>query len=294
MIDTIDNGIIGIKVKRHGAELTSIKNMSSGLEYLWQGDEKYWRGQSYNLFPLIGGVPNDTYLLNGNGYNIKSHGFARNSEFELFSKAAGKLIYRLEASEDLLRQYPYKFELFISYELDGNILRHGFRVNNLDNSEMLFSVGGHPGFNCPLYENESMDDYKLVFETEETAYTRRKADGFLTGEKKLFLNNESEKQLTHSMFYDGPIILQYLKSNWVEIRNLKNNHITRVNFKGFPYLGIWSSQNDGPFVCIEPWYGVDSTVGDSPDFTGKEGLQRLKAGDSFECEYRIIFEQKSF
>ncbi len=290
MTDSINNGIVEIKAKRLGAELTSIKNMASGLEYLWRGDGKYWGGQSYNLFPLIGGVPKDTYLLDGRSYNIKSHGFARNSEFELYSKTDKKLVYRLKASEELLRQYPYEFELFVSYELEGNVLKHGFKVNNLSRAEMLFSVGGHPGFNCPLNENESMDDYTLVFETEETAYTRRKADGFLTGEKKLFLNNEKEKKLSHSMFYDGPIILQELKSGWVEIKNSKNSHVIRVDFKGFPYLGIWSTTNDGPFVCIEPWYGVDSTVGDSPDFTEKEGLRRLEAGSSFECGYTMEFK----
>ncbi|HEY5585734.1 MAG TPA: aldose 1-epimerase family protein [Ruminiclostridium sp.] len=290
MIDTIKNEILELQVKRLGAELTSIKSIAGGLEYLWQGDEKYWGGQSYNLFPLIGGVPEDTYKLSGHTYNIKSHGFARDSEFELFSKAPNKLVYRLGYSEETLKRYPYEFELFVTYELEGNSIKHSYQVNNLGNEEMLFSVGAHPGFNCPLLKNENMEDYALVFEAEETSYGRLKADGFLTGEKKIFLNNQREKQLSHSLFYDGPIILDGLKSNWVEIRNSKNNYVIRVEYEGFPYLGIWSSQNDGPFVCIEPWFGVDSTVGDAPDFDKKEGLQKLMPKKSFDCGYSIIFK----
>jgi galactose mutarotase-like enzyme len=290
MIDSIKNEILEIKVKRLGAELTSIKNINIGLEYLWQGDENFWRGQSYNLFPIIGGIPNDTYELNGDAYNMKPHGFARNSEFELYSKEPERLVYRLGYSDATLARYPYKFELFVIYEIKDNTLRHSYIIKNLSKSEMLFSVGAHPGFNCPLLENETMEDYSIVFETEETCYRRLKVNGLLSGEKSLFLDNQKEIKLRHNLFHEGAAILDDYKSNWLEIRNYKNNHVIRVEFRGFPYLGIWSSQNDGPFVCIEPWYGVDSTVGDSPELTKKEGLQKLAYEDSFECGYSIILK----
>lgn len=291
MIDSIKNEVLEVKVKRLGAELTSVKN-NNDLEYLWQGDVSFWGGQSYNLFPLIGAMPGGILKLKEQKYNINSHGFARNSEFELYSKESKKLVYRLACSEETLKQFPYEFEFFVSYELVGNRIKHSYKVVNLGCEEMLFSVGAHPGFNCPLLENEKMEDYTLVFESNETIYTRRKAVGLLTGEKNIFLNNQREKQLSHSLFYDGPIILEGLKSNWLEIRNSKNNNLIRVEFEGFPYMGIWSAQNDGPFVCIEPWYGVDSTVGDSSDFCKKEGLQKLAAKESFDCEYTIILGSK--
>lgn len=289
MIDSIKNEILEIKVKRFGAELTSVKNINTGVEYLWQGNENFWRGQSYNLFPIIGGIPNDTYELNGSTYNMKPHGFARNSEFELYSKEPERLVYRLGYSDFTIAQYPYRFELFVIYEIKGNKIKHSYRVKNLADGEMLFSVGAHPGFNCPLLENETMEDYSIVFEAEETCFRRQKVNGLLSGEKSLFLDNQKEIQLRHNLFYDGAAILDDLKSNWLEIRNTKNNHVIRVEFQGFPYLGIWSSQNNGPFVCIEPWYGVDSTAGDSPDFTGKEGLQRLMPGESFDCGYSVYY-----
>lgn len=292
MIDSIKNGVLQIKVKRLGAELTSVKSINNDLEYLWQGDEHFWGGQSYNLFPLIGAMPGGIFKLNEQTYNINMHGFARNSEFELFSKESSKLVYRLGYSEETLKQFPYQFELFVTYELVDNTIKHSYQVVNLGREEMLFSVGAHPGFNCPLLENEKMEDYTLVFESNEIIDARRKADGLLTGEKNIFLNNQKKKQLSHSLFYDGPIILEGLRSNWLEIRNSKNNHVIRVEFEGFPYMGIWSSQNDGPFVCIEPWYGVDSTVGDLSDFYKKEGLQKLAPKESFDCEYTIILENK--
>lgn len=34
---------------------------------------------------------------------------------------------------------------------------------------MPFQIGGHPGFHCPLYKEESYDDYELVFEKKKLA-----------------------------------------------------------------------------------------------------------------------------
>jgi galactose mutarotase-like enzyme len=41
---------------------------------------------------------------------------------------------------------------------------------------------------------------------------------------------------------------------------LKNNQpYISVEFKGFPYLGIWTKPN-APFLCIEPWCGLADNV----------------------------------
>ncbi len=152
---------------------------------------------------------------------------------------------------------------------------------------MFFSVGAHPGFNIPLYENEKFEDYYILFEKKETKNRRIKANGLLSGEQYKFLNNENMKQLEHSFFYNGAIIMEKLESSWLEIRNNVNSKAIRVNFEGFPYLGIWSAANDAPFLCIEPWFGLDSKKGDSLDLFAKEGLQKLAAGKIFECTYSI-------
>ena len=54
MIYFIENDYLFVKVSSRGAELTSIKNKDNGVEYLWQGDEKYWAGQAPVMFPICG------------------------------------------------------------------------------------------------------------------------------------------------------------------------------------------------------------------------------------------------
>lgn len=287
MIHTIGNDTLEVSIKSLGAELTSLKTVSDNFEFLWQGDATYWKGQAYNLFPIIGGIPDDKYALGGCEYIMKSHGFVRNSEFEAVEKSDTSLCLRLKSDAATLESYPYRFELFITYRVEGNTLHHGYRVNNLDTGDMLFSIGGHPGFHCPLYAGESMEDYRLVFEKPEFLERRLKVGSLLSGEKKPFMAGEQEKQLTHSLFYDGAVILDAVRSEWLEIRSGRNPRVIRVEFGGFPYLGIWSSMNDGPFVCIEPWFGIDSSAGDPYDLDKKEGMLRLEPGKSFACEYRI-------
>lgn len=83
--------------------------------------------------------------------------------------------------------------------------------------------------------------------------------------------------------------LAFEQQETLEIRNTSNAHVLRVGLAGFPDLGIWSAANDGPFVCIEPWFGVDSTQGGDASFENKEGLVWLDAGKTFDCAYDMSF-----
>lgn len=287
---TIRNDILEVSVKSLGAELASLKTVQDQTEFLWQGNPDYWQGQSPVLFPIIGGLPDGKYELYGQSYEMRSHGFARFSEFEVATEAESELVFRLTDSEETLRQYPFRFELLVGYRIYGNTLYHSFAVTNSDEKPMLFSVGAHPAINCPWAAGERMDDYRLVFEKPETLQKRLKVGVLLSGEKEEFMQTQCEKELAHSLFYDGAAILDGVASRWLEIRSRRNDRVVRFDFAGFPYLGIWSAKNDAPFVCIEPWYGVDSTLGDPYDLTRKEGLLTLEPGGSFRCEYAIAIE----
>jgi galactose mutarotase-like enzyme len=291
MITSIKNDRIEIAVDTYGAELTSIKTVKDSLEFLWQKDNNYWARQAPPLFPIVGGLPDGRYQLGSRTYEMKLHGFARWCEFTLVRSGPAELVYRLGYSEETLCQYPFKFELLIKYTLEANTLRQSFCVNNLDEKPLFFSVGAHPGFCCPLYEGEKMEDYYLWFEKPERLNRLLENGGLLTDETKKFLDDAHEKALSHSLFPDGELtILEKLASKWLEIRSRVNDRVIRVEFEGFPYLGIWSAKNDAPFVCIEPWLGIHSGKGDSLEFEKKKGLLNVAAGESYECGFSITVE----
>jgi galactose mutarotase-like enzyme len=295
MITSIKNEFLEITVDSYGAELTSIKTICDGMEFLRQKDSRYCSRQAPVLFPIVGSLPDGRYLFENKTYQMNIHGFARDCEFEPIKNDLSELGFRLKYNQETMLQYPFKFEFIVKYALEANTLWQSFSVNNCDKKSMLFSVGAHPGFRCPLYEGETMEVYYLLFEKTEHLQRRikngiDKTGDMLSGETKPFLNGERKKALSHGLFYEGPIILESLASKWLEIRSRVNRRVVRVGFAGFPYLGIWSSKNDAPFVCIEPWYGIDSTRGEPLDFEVKEGLQKLAPGEFFDCKYSITVE----
>ena len=82
MRTTIKNDFLTVEIDTLGAELKSIVD-KDGVERLWQGDEKYWKGKAPVLFPISGGMKDRAYTYKDRPYSIPFHGLARQSEFEV-------------------------------------------------------------------------------------------------------------------------------------------------------------------------------------------------------------------
>ena len=61
MLYTIENEKLKVSISDKGAELQNIILKSDGTEYLWQGDERFWSGRAYNLFPICGRLTDGRY-----------------------------------------------------------------------------------------------------------------------------------------------------------------------------------------------------------------------------------------
>ena len=68
MIYTLENDSLKVQVNSHGGELWSIQT-KDGVEYLWQGDETYWKDRALNLFPYIARLTEGKYMLDGKTYD---------------------------------------------------------------------------------------------------------------------------------------------------------------------------------------------------------------------------------
>ena len=83
MKKSLQNENLSINVNSFGGALSSIKD-KDGLEYLWQGDKKYWSGQAPVLFPICGSLRNDKAVIGGDKETtMPRHGIVRKREFEL-------------------------------------------------------------------------------------------------------------------------------------------------------------------------------------------------------------------
>ena len=115
---TLSNGKLTIQVSEHGAELSSLK--ANDKEYLWQADPAFWKRHSPVLFPIVGGVWENVYRVDGKEYPLGQHGFARDMDFTLVAESDDKVLYELNYTEETLAKYPYKFKLCIGYALEGD------------------------------------------------------------------------------------------------------------------------------------------------------------------------------
>lgn len=284
---TIKSGKIKVSARTKGAELTSIKT-KDGTEYLWQADPAFWPKHSPLLFPIVGSLPEKSYAYQEKKYSLENHGFIWTKEFSQVEEKDDYLRFEISETDETLAIYPFRFTLSVSYKVDGNTLSVGYHVQNRDEKTIYFSIGAHPGFRTPISETEKKEDYEIIFEKKETVkryFLNR--ENVLSGESSLFLEESDRVSVSASLFEKGAVVLKEHASRSVTLKGKKSGRFVRLDFSGFPCLGIWSPKPEAPFVCIEPWYGVMPLSGSDIDITKKEQVIALEKGKSFESVYHI-------
>lgn len=284
----LENNHFEVLVCEKGAELVSMKDKNTGTEYIWNADPLYWSRHAPILFPIVGKVRNNHYTVGEKSYNLGQHGFARDMDFDVTEKKHHSATFELCSNTNTLNYYPYEFKLFVNYILENNTLYISYNVQNIDDKTIYFCIGGHPGFNCPLFKNELMEDYYFEFEQPETAsISLMTPEGLFHRDTKPFLNNEKIISLSPEVFADDALVFKHLKSNKIYLKNHKNSHSITVDFSGFPFLGLWSKSERAPFVCIEPWFGHADYYDFTGDLKDKEGIIELSENNNFKCQYSI-------
>ena len=280
-----DSLIIGIASK--GAELQSIFNTHTQLEYMWRGDPTFWGKKSPVLFPIVGGLKNNIYTYNGKPYTLNRHGFARDSEFTVAAQTNSSIEFTLASSEETLKVYPFHFHFSVIYTLDQNSVSVSYVVENTGKETMYFSVGAHPAFAVPLIEGTEFTDHYLQFSNKETAGKwPLSAEGLIETKPVPCLENTDQLPLNKELFFGDALVFKQLTSNSISILNTKNKHGLELQFTDFPYMGIWSAKN-ADFVCIEPWCGIADSVSASGDISKKEGIHSLEPDETFKKSWKL-------
>lgn len=273
-----------IEVANRSAELTSIK--FNNKEMLHDG-RKFWDRQSPILFPTVGRLRNNKTIIDNKEYEIPQHGFAKDMEFELIQETESAKVYMTKSNEDTLKMYPFKFELYIAYIIDKDTLTVKYKVINKDEKEMLFGIGGHPGFKLDLEQEEyyfelNRKESKPEFMEVEGSYiSNNPAENILKDGKIINVEKNS--------FINDAIMMKKLKSDKITLKQKKDNKkILEFSFKDFPILAIWSMPN-AAFICLEPWFNYADRVEETGYFKDKEGIKSLKPNEEFDCKFSVKF-----
>ncbi|EBF5157936.1 aldose 1-epimerase family protein [Listeria monocytogenes] len=284
----LENEVLLVEMKTAGAELTRIFHKDTGLEYLWNADSKFWGRHSPVLFPTVGRLVDDTYLVDGKEYHLGQHGFARDRDFQVIEQTENTVRFELDADEDSLAIYPYKFKLSIIYTIEKNTVAVSYEVENTDNKRIYFSIGAHPAFHLPLTDGTTFEDYYLDFGTEENLETLCLEGPYRSGEIKKIVDEPARYlPLSYDLFKNDALIFEALKQKEMTIKSDKTPHFVKVSFPEFPFVGVWTAKPGTPFLCIEPWYGIADGAGESVELRDKAGIEHLEPEAVFASEYEI-------
>lgn len=284
----LENEILKVTINHFGAELSSIVKKATGIEYMWNADEKFWKRSAPVLFPFVGSLKNKEYVYEGKAYPMGQHGFARDMEFSFVSNDGTEAWFSLSSDDSTYEKYPFAFTLEIGYQLTGNTLKVIWHVVNEDEKQMYFSIGGHPAFMCPLNGEGKQTDYFIEFDTDkDLTYSKLSGNGLVYKKDNVLATNGGKMQVTEHLFDEDALVVEQDQAHKVSLCKPDGSPYLTVTFDA-PLFGLWSpAKKNAPFICIEPWYGRC----DSEEFAGtleqREYGHCLEAGEDFEVSFEI-------
>jgi galactose mutarotase-like enzyme len=282
----LENGQFRVSIDSKGAEQKSFFSKQKQTEFIWQADPAFWAKSSPVLFPIVGSLKDGYYLYRGEKYFLPRHGFARDMDFELIDQRENQLCFLLEANEQTLKNYPFRFRLKIEYTLSLIGLTCTYIVENNDALENLpFSIGGHPAFRVP-YRGGDYTDYFLEFEQDHELMCFQLNEGLLSDQHTVVELVDGKLWLAHELFYNDAMVIKGLKSRNIFLKHHQEPCGLEFSFEDFPFFGIWAAR-DAPFVCLEPWCGVTDHENSNNQLEQKEGIVSLAPGCSFQRSWSV-------
>ncbi len=289
MTMTITSGGATGVVRTFGGELISFAK--DGKEYVWQGDPAHWSGQAPILFPVCGAALDNKMAFGGVEYPMPKHGIARKREFEPIFVSKDKVILEQRESEETLAMFPFCYSLKAAYTITEDGFDARFTVKNLDKNEMTFCIGGHPGFTCPLSEEDGeFEDYSLYFENAEGCTVSITKDSYMNSEvpKVDVLKGTNELPLRYSDYDNDVMIVENLPAKTVKLLSRKTGRGFEFLFDGFDALGLWTPPGKkSPFLCLEPWNGLPADVTETTDATSKKYAITLAPDGEYTVGYSV-------
>ncbi len=277
---TLKNDKITLKINELGAEMKSL--VANDREYLWDGKPEVWPNSCPLMFPVCGGLKDDKYILDGKEYPMQKHGYGRFLMFEVESATDTTAVFLHKSDDETKKCFPFDYELRLIYTLDGASVKLEYKVDNTSDKTMYFSIGSHEGYYTP----EGIEDYDIIFPQNETLNAYVLYGNLLSNQQLPIIKDTNILPLYDKYFTVDALVFKDLKSRSAMLRNRKTGKAVKIDFDYAPYFLLWHKPN-APYICVEPWAGVQDIIGSSYDITQKEGILSLDAGKTYLAEHTI-------
>jgi galactose mutarotase-like enzyme len=264
------------RIASAGAELQFLH--LGGTDLLWTAGP-LWPRHAPLLFPIVGGLKDDTLHHRGTAFVLPKHGFARNRAFAWLSRSDTACALALRDDAETRASYPFPFRLTVSYALTAAGLRLELTLHNPGPEPLPASLGLHPAFRWPLATGFSKASHRLVFEADEPGpLWRLDAAGLLAPGRHSTPIHDRVLELDEALFVQDALIFLEPRSRGVRFE-AQGGPVLALQWEGFPHLGIWTKPDPSPaFLCIEPWDGYASPTDWDGEFSEKPGSFLLAPG----------------
>ena len=285
MIVEIESENVKVQCLLEGAMLHSL--VKDEIEYLWQGDKKYWAGQAPVCFPITGVLRDSKAVAFGKPCEMKRHGVARINPFEIREQGANFVSFIQNSSEETKKAFPFDYSLEIRYTVLKNSVTTRYTVKNTGKDRLPFVIGGHPAFNCPLESGEKFEDYTVEFSgAVNQKCLRPDVETGLVDISKRYdvLDAPNKINLDHSLFDLDAMVFDNIKPKSAVLS--AGGRGVKIDYQDFDNLLVWSSSNGGNFVALEPWTGISTCSDEDSVFENKRGMTVLEP----DCEASFAFK----
>lgn len=291
----LKNSFLTLTVSTLGAEIQSVVDNNSKCEYIWTAKKEVWPQHAPVLFPIVGRLKNDQYTYKDKTYHLGQHGFAHKKEFELDQQDDTSITLLLKSDEETKKQYPFDFEFRVKYSLVNNLIKEDFIVTNTGSEEMIFGVGGHPGFNLPTNQGLKKEDYYFKFDPSIDHVRIPLEAPLLDWDNRSLVSTNSLFEINDQLFENDAWIFQLDNHpTKVSIKTDKSNYHINVHIDNAPYVGLWSQYPvTAYYICIEPWWGIADTKDTNGKLEDKIGMNRVAAGQTWSNGFSMAFHDET-
>lgn len=286
----IENELLKVTVTSHGAQIKSVIRKCDGVEHMWCGDPSVWKYHSPVLFPYAGRVKDGRIeIRNKVVENAPAHGVVRTREHELVEQGSDHVTLALDADEETLKIFPYRFRFLSAFRLNGAAVEHTLTVVNTDNERFSFGIGYHPGFAIPFDDKHCIEDYELRFSDLESPICLDTPTGLLNGKFYTLGKNIRAIDITDGMFDVGSHCMVGLRSKTLGLYEKDSERAVVCTIEDFPNCLIWSTEGKPRFVCIEPWHSLPSGETDSYRWEEKAAAATVAPGCNWSTTMKTEF-----
>ena len=287
---SIENEYLKVTVTTWGAQVKSVIRKCDGVEHMWQADKEVWGYHAPILFPHCGKVVDGKIEAKGKIYQSGQHGFARNVEHDFVDQTKDTIVLELCSSPETLEKFPYEFRLVSTFTLENDTLHHTLTVENLDEKDLPFGIGYHPGFAIPFDDAHVATDYEFRFsESESPICLNCLPTGLVQPDHYPLGANITAIPIDENLFVNDSYCMVNLRSATLGVYEKGTGRGVVCDIREFPYTLIWSKPGQPRFVCIEPWQSLPSFEGGSRKWEEKAHAAILEPGEAWSTTLSTSF-----